>query len=184
MKKWHVHVVLFLVTGVVLLLAPFPKPVKDILYKTYNLIIFLYIMCIFTAPAVKSFFIQRKERIEREIAEASQEKEKAEKLLKDYQERVDSLEREGAEILERFRNEGSREKERIIQEAEEEAQRIIDRARVIILQEVKRSREGIKEETIQTSLRLAEELIRENYNQEDQKMAIEATLLKLKGVRL
>jgi F0F1-type ATP synthase membrane subunit b/b' len=55
---------------------------------------------------------------------------------------------------------------------------------VIILQEVKRSRQRIKEETIQTSMRMAEELIRENYNQEDQKRAIEATLLKLKGVRL
>ncbi|MCK5012033.1 MAG: hypothetical protein KAS98_16175, partial [Deltaproteobacteria bacterium] len=82
MKKWQVHIVLFLVAGLVLVLVPLPHAVKDMLYKTYNLVLFLYIVCTFAAPVVKSFFIQRKERIEKEIAEAHQLKERAEELLK------------------------------------------------------------------------------------------------------
>jgi len=184
MKKWHVHGVLFLLTGVVLLLLPFPNTVKDILYKTYNLILFLYIVCGLAAPKVRTFFIERKERIGKEIAEANREKERAEKLLESYQEKIDSLERERVEILERCRNEGKREKEQIIREAEEEAQRIMDQARRLVFQEIKKLREELKEETIYASIRMAEELIRENYSQEDQKRAIEATLNRLKDVSL
>jgi F-type H+-transporting ATPase subunit b len=133
---------------------------------------------------VKSFFIQRKERIEKEIAEAHQLKERAEELLKSYQEKIDSLEQEKAEILERLQQEGNREKEQIIKEAEEEAQRIVDQAKGIILQESKRMRRDLREEAVYTSVRMAEELIREHYNQDDQKKAIEETLIKIRDVRL
>ncbi|MBW1823466.1 MAG: F0F1 ATP synthase subunit B [Deltaproteobacteria bacterium] len=184
MKKWQVHIVLFLVAGLVLVLVPLPHAVKDMLYKTYNLVLFLYIVCTFAAPVVKSFFIQRKERIEKEIAEAHQLKERAEELLKEYQEKIDSLEQEKAEILERLQQEGNREKEQIIKEAEEEAQRIVDQAKGIILQEGKRMRRDLREEAVYTSVRMAEELIREHYNQDDQKKAIEETLIKIRDVRL
>lgn len=184
MKKWHIHIALFLVAGVALLLVPLPKALKDMLYKTYNVVLFLYIVCSFAAPAAKNFFIQRKERIEKEIAEAHQMKERAEELLKSYQEKIDSLEQEKAAILEKFQQEGNREKEQIIKEAEEEAQRVINQAKDIILQEVKRARRNLREEVVYTSVRMAEELIREQYNQEDQKKAIEATLIKIRDVRL
>ncbi len=184
MKKWHIHIALFVIVGVALLLVPLPKALKDMLYKTYNVVLFLYIVCSFAAPVVKNFFIQRKERIEKEIAEAHQMKERAEALLKSYQEKIDSLEQGKAAILEKFQQEGNREKEQIIKEAEEEAQRVINQAKDIILQEVKRARRNLREEAVYTSVRMAEELIREQYNQEDQKKAIEATLIKIKDVRL
>jgi F-type H+-transporting ATPase subunit b len=184
MKKWHIYIALFVFAGVALLVVPLPKVVKDMLYKTYNVVLFLYIVCSLAAPMVKDFFIQRKERIEKEIAEALKMKERAEELLKSYQEKIDSLEQEKAAILEKFQQEGSREKEQIIKEAEEEAQRVINQAKNIILQEGKRARRKLREEAVYTSVRMAEELIREQYNQEDQKKAIEATLIKIKDVRL
>lgn len=184
MKKWHIYIALFVFAGVALLVVPLPKVVKDMLYKTYNVVLFLYIVCSLAAPMVKDFFIQRKERIEKEIAEALKMKERAEELLKSYQEKIGSLEQEKAAILEKFQQEGNREKEQIIKEAEEEAQRVINQAKDIILQEGKRARRKLREEAVYTSVRMAEELIREQYNQEDQKKAIEATLIKIKDVRL
>jgi F-type H+-transporting ATPase subunit b len=184
MRKWQVHIVLFLLSGLALVLVPFPQAAKDILYKTYNVVLFIYIVCTFAAPVVKSFFVQRKERIEKEIAEAQQMKERAEELLKSYQEKIASLEQEKAEILEKCQREGKREKEQIIKEGEEEAQRIVNQAKGIILQEVKRVRSDLREELVYTSVHMAEELIRKHYNQDDQKKAIEKTLITIRDVRL
>jgi len=184
MKKRQVHITLFLLAALALVLVPFPPAVKAMLYKTYNVVLFLYLLCIFATPAVKNFFIQRKERIEKEIAEAHQMKERAEALLKSYQEKIDSLEQEKAAVLEKFQREGNREKEQIIKEAEEEAQRVITQAKNIVLQESKRARRDLREAAVYTSVSMAEELIREHYNQEDQKRAIEETLIKLRDVGL
>ena len=36
MKKWHIHIALFIVAGVALLMVPFPHVVKDMLYKRHS----------------------------------------------------------------------------------------------------------------------------------------------------
>jgi F-type H+-transporting ATPase subunit b len=183
MQRRYIYIALFLVTGLILPFVQFPKPIKDILYKAYNLLLFVYIIYILVAPKMKAFFIQRKEHIEKEIAEAHHEKDKAEKILMMQQEQVESLEDKKGEILEKFRSEGNREKERIIQEAQEEAQSIINQARTTIQQEVRTYREELKREAVTHSLQAAAELIGKNYNQEDQKKTIDEILTKVKDIR-
>lgn len=184
MKKRHVHLIIFLGVGAVLFLIPLPKPLKDILYKTYNLILFIYIIYAVAAAKVKTFFMQREKRIEKEIAEAHKIKEMAEKLLTQYQEQVDTLERGKAAMLRRFQEEGVRERDRIIREAEEAAQRITNLARTITLQEIKIARDLLKQEIILDSMRIAKESIRKCYSQKDQKKAVDEMLIRLRGVRL
>ena len=183
MRRRYIYIALFLAAGLILPFVHIPEPIKDILYKAYNLLLFCYIMYLLLAPKMKAFFIQRKDHIEKEIAEAHEKKERAEKLLMLNQEQVDTLKDQQEEILEKFRSEGHREKERIIQEAHEEAQRIINHARETILQEVKTCRLELKKETINNSLKAAAECIAKNYSQEDQKKTLDEILAKVKESR-
>ena len=183
MQRRYLYIALFLAAGLTLPFLNISKPLKDILYKAYNFLLFAYIIYILVAPKMKAFFIQRKENIEKEIAEAHQKKERAEKLLMLQQQQVDTLKDQKEAILEKFRSEGNQEKERIIQEAHEEAQKIIKQAREIILQEVKTCRLKLKQEAIDNTLKAAAELIKSNYTQQDQKKTMDELLIKVKDIR-
>lgn len=183
MQRRYVYIALFLAAGLLLPFVNIPPPVKDILYKAYNLLLFFYIIYILVAPKMKAFFVQRKEKIEKEIAEAQHKKEKAEQLLAIHQGQLDALMEQQEKVLEKFRREGNREKERIISEAHEEAQRIIAHARDTIMQEVAACRLQLKREAIDTSLKAAAALIVSNYSQEDQKKTLDEIIVKVKDIR-
>ena len=184
MKKWYAPIAVFLVTGLMLLLLPLPGEIKALLYKTYNLVLFLYIIYNATAPAVRTFFIQRKQQIEQHILEARSVKEQAEKLLESYQEKIKTLEQEKGKILARYQQEGNREREIIIEEDHREATRIIQQAQDLVNNEARKVQHALREEIITASLRLSEELLKQHYNQEDQHRAIEEALVRVRDLRL
>ncbi len=184
MTKRRVHAAAFLLVGIGLIFTPLPPSVKDLLYRTYNLVLFVYIVWAIAGPRVREFFAARRARIEGEILEAQEIKERAQQLLDTYRQKVASLEREKEEIIERCRREGDTERARIVREAEVEAQRIVERAREIIGQETRRAKQELKEEAARASVVLARELISTNLTKDDQKRAIEETVERIKDLRL
>jgi F-type H+-transporting ATPase subunit b len=179
----RIHAAIFLLVGIGLIFAPLPSPVKDLLYRTYNLVLFAYIVWALAGPRAREFFATRRARIEAEIREAREIKERAQQLLETYRDKVASLEREKEEILERYQKEGEAERTRIVREAEVEARRIVERAREIIGRETRRAREGLKEEAARASVVLARELISAHLTKEDQKRALEETVERIKDLR-
>jgi F0F1-type ATP synthase membrane subunit b/b' len=93
------------------------------------------------------------------------------------------LEQEKGLILARYEEEGSREREIIIEEAHREAQRIIQQAQDMMRNETRRAQLALREEIISASLRLSEALLRQQYNKDDQKRAIEEALVRVKDLR-
>jgi len=184
MKSKYLPVALFVIAGLAVLLVPLPVAVKDLLYKTYNLVVFCYIIYKLAAPAVRDMFVERKKQIERHIVEARAAKDQAETMLRMYEEKVTQLDQEKAGILARYKEEGALQRQILIEEAQQEARRIIQQARDLILNESKRAQLALREECIAASLQLSEELIRQQYKKEDQKRAIGVTLVKVKDLQL
>ena len=183
MKGTYTPVIVFVLAGLVLLLVPLPAVVKGLLYKTYNLVLFCYIIYRVAAPVVKTFFVERKKRVERQIAEARAAKEQAEKLLHSYEQKLKMLEQEKKAILARYEDEGARERKIIIEEAHREAERIIQQAQDMMRNEARRAQAALREEMVSESLRLSEALLRQQYRKDDQKRAIEEALVRVKDLR-
>lgn len=184
MKGRYVPVAIFVTAGLAVLFVPLPAALKGLLYKTYNLVLFCYILYVVAAPAVRDLFVERKKQIQKHIVEARAAKEQAEALLRSYEEKVRDLEQEKARILARYKEEGALQRQIIIEEAQREAKRIIQQAKDMMHNESKRAQLALREEIIAASLRLSEELLTQQYNKDDQKRAIEETLVRVKDLQL
>jgi F-type H+-transporting ATPase subunit b len=184
MKGTYIPVVIFSAAGLALILLPLPAGVKGLLYKTFNLVLFCYIVYRVAAPAVRNMFVERKKQIQKHIVEARAAKEQAEELLHTYQEKVKGFEQEKARILSRYKEEGALQRQIVIEEAQQEAKRIIQQTKDMMHNESKRAQLALREEVIAASLRLSEELLRQQYNKDDQKRAIEETLVRVKDLQL
>ncbi len=53
MTKRRVHAAAFLLVGIGLIFTPLPPSVKDLLYRTYNLVLFVYIVWAVAGPRVR-----------------------------------------------------------------------------------------------------------------------------------
>jgi F-type H+-transporting ATPase subunit b len=184
MKSKYLPVAIFVIAGLAVLLVPLPVAVKGLLYKTYNLVVFCYVLYLVAAPAVREMFVERKKQIERDIVEARAAKEQAETMLRLYQDKLKQFEQEKARMLARYKEEGALQRQMMIEEAQEEARRIIQQAKDVMLNESRRAQLALREEIIAASLRLSETLLKQQYNEDDQKRAIEETLVKVKDLQL
>ncbi len=183
MKSKYLTVALFVIAGLAVLLVPLPAPVKELLYKTYNLVVFCYIIYKLAAPAIRDMFVERKKNIERNIIEARAAREQAEALLRSYQDKLKQFEQEKAGMRARAQEEAARERTLLIEEARREAQRMIQQAQDVISNESKRAQLALREEVITASLRLSEDLLRQQYSHDDQNRAIGEVLMRVGELR-
>lgn len=183
MKSKYLTVALFVIAGLAVLLVPLPAPVKELLYKTYNLVVFCYIIYKLAAPAIRDMFVERKKNIERHIIEARAAREQAEALLRSYQDKLTQFEQEKAGMIARAQEEAALERKLLIEDARREAQRIIQQAQDVISNESKRAQLALREEVIAASLRLSEDLLRQQYSHDDQQRAIDEVLMRVGELR-
>jgi F-type H+-transporting ATPase subunit b len=161
MNSKYLPVALFVIAGLAVLLVPLPTAVKDLLYKTYNLVVFCYIIYKLAAPAVRDMFVERKKSIERHIVEAREAREQVETMLRTYQDKLQQFEKEKAGMIARAQEEATLERKLLIEDARREAQRIIQQAKDVISNESRRAQLALREEVIAASLRLSEDLLKQ-----------------------
>jgi F-type H+-transporting ATPase subunit b len=183
MSSRYIPVAIFVLAGLAVLLLPLPPVVKGLLYKTYNLVLFCYIVYRVAAPSVRDMFVERKKQIERHIVEARAAKEQAEEQLRIYEAKIKQFNQEKEQMLARYKEEAALERQLIIDEAQREAQRIIQQAKDVMLNESKRAQLALREEVIAASLRLSEDVLRQQYNRDDQKRALEEVLVRVGELR-
>jgi F-type H+-transporting ATPase subunit b len=183
MKRTYITIAIFVSAALVLILLPLPEAVKGLLYKTYNLVVFCYIVYLVAAPAVRNLFMERRKQIERYIVEARAAKDQAEELVRIYEEKLNQFEQEKAQILARYQEKAALERQLIIEEAQQEATRIVQQAKDIMLNESRRAQLILREEVIDASLRLSEEVLKQQYNRDDQKRSIEEVLVRVGELR-
>ena len=183
MKSRYLPVAVFVIAGLAVLLVPLPAAVKGLLYKTYNVVVFCYIVYRVAAPAVRDLFVERKKQVERHIVEARAAKEQAEDMLCLYQDKLQQFEQEKARMRARAQEEAALERQIIIDEAQREAQRIVQQAKDVMLNESRRAQLALREEVIAASLRLSEDLLKQQYNRDDQKRAVGEVLAMVGELR-
>ena len=154
----------------------------DLGWRVLNFVIFAVILYFAGAKPAKNFLGGRIESIREQLEGAEKAKEEAEKKAAECLRKIESLGQEVKEIQDTLMREGEVERDRIIEAAEEAAAKIREQAEFSTSQELKKSIAAIKRETAESALVLAEKMIVEGLNKDDQKKLVSEYLEGLGSV--
>ncbi len=157
--------------------------ILNLIFPLINFLIFLYIIKRFVVPLIRSHIHTRREEILDAVKSAGQEKEKAEAVLRDYQDRMGRVEQEIEKIREALRTEGEREKSKLIHEGEELGAKIREDVDFVAQQEQKIARQLIREEIARLAQAAAEKTIQANLEDADQERLVDQFLHRIESAQ-
>ncbi len=155
--------------------------IKNLLWFSINFLVFLFILYKLLKKPVVNFFKNRKENFLKEYEELLTKKKAAEAKYLELQEKIKNLKVEAEAIYQNYIEQGIREKERILEEAKQQAERLKEYAQLYIVQEIEKAKDTLRKELAEEALSLAEEILRKNISQEDQKNLFNNFLEQIKG---
>ncbi len=146
--------------------------IAELLFPLLNFLLYVYLIKRFAIPLVRDFLRSRRQQVVTSIEDATQSKQKAEAIVKDYKARLARLDQETKEIELLFRTEGEREKTKLLQDADRLAAKIKEDALFLAEQEVKAARQKIRQEMADQAEAAAKELIQRYLTPADQSRLI------------
>ncbi len=152
---------------------------KDFLYRVLNFAIVVGILWFFLAKPLKNGLSGRTKEIEKNLAEAKKAKEEAEAKFAEYDRKLTQATEEIAEISAAIQREGELEKEKIIQNAKAAAVKIEKDAEAAVNLEISRAKEQLQREAVQLAVGLAEQLLMNNFNKDDDARLIDEYVKKV-----
>jgi F-type H+-transporting ATPase subunit b len=156
-----------------------PARIWDLVLRSINFIIFFAILVFLVRKPLKQGLAGRREGIQRELDELEQKKAEAKRELQNFETRLGALKEERESILKEFKHEGEREKAKIIENARNTASRIVEQAQLTIQQEIQKANQSLREEVAGLSVKMAEDILRKNITDNDQKVLIGEYLAKV-----
>lgn len=151
----------------------------DILIQgTAVFLLFLFLSYILIKP-VRKVLEDRQTKIQNDIASAAKDREDAEKLKAEYDEKIKNADTEAGEILAAARKKAVKNEEAIIADAKEEASRIISRANTEADLEKNRVKDEVKQEIIGVATAMAGKLVSTSLDDEKQAQLIDETLKEM-----
>jgi F-type H+-transporting ATPase subunit b len=142
--------------------------ISELLFPLLNFLLYVYLIKRFVIPAVRDFLRSRRQQVVTSIEGATQSKQKAEAMVKEYQGRLARLPQEIQAIELLFKTEGEREKTKLLEEGQRRLGKIKEDAAFLAEQEVKVARQKIREEMAERAETRAKELIQRNLSPADQ----------------
>lgn len=124
-----------------------------------NFILLIVVFVWLFKDKVRSFLVERRASVERELQEAARLKAEAEVKRKEYAERLARLDQELATIKDEMIAAGKKERDRIIADAEHKASLMRKDAEFIIEQQAKQLRADLTREAADNAVRAAEQLL-------------------------
>ena len=153
----------------------------DWVWKIVNFGILVALLYVFGWKMIRTHLQQRRELIEKSIAESREAKELAARALAEVEERLKLKDKEVADIIAAAVEAGESEKKRLIEEGEKLKVRIVEQAKANIEFEVKKAKETIQAEAFEMSLRIAEEKITKRMTAAEQERLMKESIKLIEG---
>ena len=151
--------------------------------KLANMLLFIGLLVMFARGPVRKAMADRAEAIRRAAEEAKERRIKADQMASDIQARLTAIENEVRAIHERAQAEGERQKRDLIAAAEAEAAKILQTARNEVDNRLKHARHELTEYAGQLAAERAEQILREQINEDDQRRLFQESLNQVSGVQ-
>jgi len=130
---------------------------------------------------VRKFMQDRADGIAADLASAKTDKEEAEELKRQYEEKLKSVDKEADAILAEARKKALQNETNIVNEAKEEAARIIKNAQEQAELEKKRVADEVKQQMITVAAMMAHKVVAQNIDTTMQDSLVEETLKEMGG---
>jgi F-type H+-transporting ATPase subunit b len=151
----------------------------DLLYRSLNFIIFFGVLFFLLRKPLKQALANRRDSIQKELEDLEAKKEEARREYQTLEKRISNIKEEREAILTEYKAEAEKEKQKIIDNAQKMATRIVDQAQVAIQQEMQKAGQSLRQEMSETAVRMAEEILKKNITENDQKVLIGEYLAKV-----
>jgi F0F1-type ATP synthase membrane subunit b/b' len=152
-------------------------------WKFFNLFLFILLLVYFLRRPLSEAFRARREGIRRDLMRAQEEKNAALAKLEEVEARLARLDSEVTSIRAQSSREAADERERIRQATEAEINKLREQSRREIESAGKAARQELREFAAEQSVRLAEEIIRQDMRAEDDTRLISLEIEELGGAR-
>ncbi len=155
----------------------------ELFWQIVSFVLLLFLLTRFLKNPVRIFLKKRQEGIKNSLEQSAEKKEESQKQFENWEDKFNSLKQEVADLHQKISQEGEAERQRIIGRAEEEGDRIRQHAQVAAEQEVKKARAILRKEMVDLSVELAEKLLKEATQPQDQGRLVGEYVDKMKGLR-
>jgi len=152
---------------------------KDFLYRLFNFAVTFGLLAYFVTKPIRKGLAGRKEGIEKSLAEAKATQDKAEAKFAEYDNKLTKASAEIDDIYAAIKREGELERERILGNAREMALKIEEEAKKSAALEIAKARIELQREASDMALKLAEELLKKNFNSNDQNRLVDEYMKKV-----
>lgn len=137
-------------------------------WKLINFFLFVAGLIYLLRKPLKEFWLTRSETIRTDLDESTRLAREARAKYDQLEKRLSQINAEAETLIRSIDQEGELERQQMIREAEGLQKRFKSDSERIAEQEIRKAQEALKKQTARLSLELAERLIREKMNEEDQ----------------
>lgn len=153
--------------------------ISDFWARVMNFAVMAGVLFFVLRKPVGQLLGKRTKDIQDELADLEAQRDEARKEFAEMERRLKDAEGEREKILQDFRSQGEKEKAQIIENANNMAERIKAQAQFAIEQETDLAKTELKREVAELSAALAEDLLKQNINAEDQNRLVDEYLTKV-----
>ncbi|MCB2228548.1 MAG: F0F1 ATP synthase subunit B [Desulfarculaceae bacterium] len=151
----------------------------NFLFRVMNFAVLVAVLIIVLRKPLKSGLGARVDQIKSELEELEAKREEAKRAYALMEQRLADAAGERDKVLADFRAMGEKEKAAIIEGAEATAERIKEQANFTIEQETAAAKADLRREVAEMSAAVAEDLLKEKINPEDQTRLVDEYLAKV-----
>jgi F-type H+-transporting ATPase subunit b len=155
-----------------------------LVFLSINFAIFAGMLYFLLKNPLKAYLVERRAVIEKALAAAQQAKSEADAKYDEYMTRLKNIDTEISRIKKDAEESSALEKERLARETERMVEFIKREAGLVAGEEVRKANARIREEIARTAMKVAEELVRKNINDEDRRKFLADYIDTLKTTRL
>lgn len=151
----------------------------QIYINIFNFALFATLLFAVLRKPVKEFLANRRQTLERAVAEASEQRAAAETALRDITVRLSHIETEVARVIHELKEEGERERQLLITQASQFADKWKQDTSRAMDQELRKAQEALHTRTVSLAIALAEKMLREQMTPDDQAKMAQAFIDRL-----
>jgi len=152
-------------------------------WRVINTIALIGVLVYFLKKPLVNFFSERTAQIQKDLADAKEQREKAEQLIAEYQQKMAGMEKELEKMRAELRKTADSESGKVVANAEKVAAAMIESAKLTAEQEVRKAKIILKNEAVALAVEMAETLVREKIDEDDRKRIVEDYLVKVGGMK-
>lgn len=153
--------------------------IKDFAYRSFNFALMVGLLVYFVRKPLRNGLRNRREEIERTLAQAEEAKKAAEAKYREYSDKLEKATEEIETISASIRREGELERDKILASAREMSSKIQQEADAKAANAVAKAKSDLRDEAARLAVELAENMLKKEFSTTDQERLVDEYMQKV-----